>query len=209
MPPLRISTQPVALTWHWRWQRGLRCRIVLLVATPPAAGRWAGWAAWGPASRCCWSAGTPSRPAASAAHCSWNTGTNRRAASQRGAINNRSLTETQMQMWHFLFEMARPFVLGTQTVKWWHTINSPQERGRRGLGSDRSLDRLQRTHSGCGSDRVSPGLQRCWASPQRTAPSPWCHRQTAAKPNIHTWSSIQQHFLHVWLVFCVSYHLPY
>lgn len=82
---------PAALTWHWRWQRGLRCRIVLLVATPPAAGRWAGWAAWGPASLCCWSAGTPSRPAASAAHCSWNTGEkNRRVASQRGDINNRS-----------------------------------------------------------------------------------------------------------------------
>lgn len=62
------------LTWHWRWQRGQHYQIVLLVATPPAAGRWAGWAAWGPASLCCWSAGTLSRPAASAAHCSWNTG---------------------------------------------------------------------------------------------------------------------------------------
>lgn len=59
--------------------------------------------------------------------------------------------------------------------------DSPQERGRRGLGWGRSLDPPPPTHSNCGSDRASPGLQRCSASQQRTAPSLWCHRQTECK----------------------------
>lgn len=94
----------VVLTWHWRWQRGPHCRIALLVATPSAAGRWAGWAAWGPASPCCWSAGTRSRPAASAAHCSWNTDTNRTAASQRAIISSKSQRNTRAKYHAFLLK---------------------------------------------------------------------------------------------------------
>lgn len=169
------SCSALVLTWHWRWQRGLRCRTVLLVATPPAAGRWAGWAAWGPTSLCCWSAGTLSRPAASAAHCSWNTG-----ASQRGEGESTAhLRETQMQMWHFYLKMIGPVT---------HGVSSPLERGRRGLGSDRSPDPPPQTRSSCGSDRVSPGLRRCSSSLQRTPPSLWCHKQTAGK---HTHVGVQ------------------
>lgn len=154
----------LALTWHWRWQRGPHCPTVLLVATPPAAGSWTGWAPWGPASRCCWSAGTLSRPAASAARCSWNTGTDQTVA---------TLTTAEKHV--HVIQRLRAVTRG----------DSPQERGRRGLGRDRSLDPPRPTHSNCGSDRASPGLLRCSASQQRTAPSSWCRRQTEGKQTEH------------------------
>lgn len=81
----------IARTWHWRWQRGLHCRTVLLAAIRPVAGRWAGWVASEPTSQCCWSAGTLSRPAASAARCSWSTAANRRALSTT-ALTNANVT---------------------------------------------------------------------------------------------------------------------
>lgn len=63
-------------------------------------------------------------------------------------------------------------------------IHSLQGRGRKGLGSDRSLNPPQRTHSSYGSGRASPAPQRCSASPQRTPPNSWCHRQTLGGANI-------------------------
>lgn len=155
----------LVLTWHWRWQTGLHCLTVLLVATPPAAGSWTGWAPWGPASRCCWSAGTRSRPAASAARCSWNTGTDGTEAPLSTAEKHKCKGDLSF------FERTRGDIIG----------DPPQERGRRGLGWGRSLDLPRPTHSNCGSDRVSPGLQTCSASQQRTEPSLWCHRQTGHK----------------------------